>query len=149
VKYRVVALWFTMVTFFALLQAFIDLSMAALNSGFGAKFAEIVGNGGILFFCSSLVAASVVDVWLSGAYEQIGKMWFIPLYCFLPLVIYLFIVILYLHGSLTPTGQARLELASLDAGVVKKNVQLILILICMSYAILAKIHSAIEPTPQV
>lgn len=138
-RFGIVPLWMLMVTFFALLQVLIDLFRAWLDGNMIDQLYSVVGSGGMLFYCSSMVAASLVDVWMGDTLDRVKRRWFIFVYAFIPVVIFAMIAVWYSHISDLHREN------KLGAGYVSSEQQLsahlIFVGVCMVFTVIAKFQS--------
>ncbi len=130
-----------MVTFFSLLQMLADLFRVWLKEGDPMlEFYEVVGGGGMLFFCSSIVAASLVDVWLGDAIKRVKATYFVTLYAFIPIVIFGAIIEWYSHLVHQLEGSSSggpLDIAEEE----RMSAFFVFVLVCMAFTVMAKYQS--------
>jgi len=129
-----------MVTFFALLQVLIDLFRAWLNGELVEQLHNVIGSGGMLFYCSSMVAASWVDVWLSDALDRIKRTQFIFMYVFIPVVLFVLIAVWYSEIAHMHNLGRNLRVGA-PAEEERLSAHLIFVAVCMVFTVIAKYQS--------
>lgn len=140
---RELSFWVTVVIIFGLLQFFIDFTFKFLN-GEDYYFQGLINSGGLLFFSSSIIASTAVDVWLAKELkDKLEHLTYSFLHQFIPLILIVLIVIVYMVSvNINPTiDKETLAL------IYQRNkvAQIGVFLISLTYTIIAKQHLLSHP----